>query len=97
MITDEIREIGRKVLGVFWDDASARQIGLAADTFLEAVAPMILEESAKAANVVQQDDADKGLSDFADGFAAGIETAVSAIRAMGERKEPLPAPDQECI
>jgi hypothetical protein len=48
VITDEIREIGRKALGVFWDDAPARQIGLAADTFLEVVAPMILEAAAKA-------------------------------------------------
>lgn len=86
VITDEIREIGRKALEVFWDDAPARQIGLAADTFLEAVAPMILEEAAK----VVEDKLDDGYihsaageeSHYSRGFQTGITETLAVIRAL---------------
>ncbi len=92
VITDEIVEKARKTWSDHINETRERglshfHIGMAQKAVLEAVAPMILEEAAKAANVVQQDDADKGLSDYADGFSAGIKTAVSNIRSF---KEPRP-------
>jgi hypothetical protein len=93
VITDEIREIGRKALGVFWDDAPARQIGLAADTFLKVVAPMILEEAEKI--IEEYARGEDGLAGarqtpqqtYASARATGARKAAAAIRAL---KEPRP-------
>jgi hypothetical protein len=79
VITDEIREIGRKALGVFWDDAPARQIGLAADTFLEVVAPMILEEALRAQPSTAENPNE---SAYERGRFDGVMAFAAAIRAL---------------